>query len=251
MKHIVFFSSGANSYVAAKLVSEKFKKENTLLVFADTLIEDEDNYRFLHEGADKIGSELIILKDGRSPWEVYKDEKYLGNSWFAPCSKYLKQKICRIYIENNFSPDNCILYLGIDFQEVERTFKITENWKPFKVDYPLLWNNWIDRKKVFEILKKDQINPPRLYSFGFNHANCGGFCVRSGKSQFKKLLEVFPERYKFHEEKEEEFRKWIGKDLSILKDFTLKKLREKIESEPIQKDLFEDWGNCGCFSQDG
>ena len=46
MKHIVFFSSGAASYVAAKIVCEKYGKKDTLLLFADTTIEDKDNYSF-------------------------------------------------------------------------------------------------------------------------------------------------------------------------------------------------------------
>ena len=42
MKHIVSFSGGMGSFAEAKSCVDKFGKENVLLVFADTLMEDED-----------------------------------------------------------------------------------------------------------------------------------------------------------------------------------------------------------------
>ena len=59
MHHVVFFSSGKASYVAAKLVAERYGVENLFLVFADTSIEDEDNYRFLIEAAENVGGKLV------------------------------------------------------------------------------------------------------------------------------------------------------------------------------------------------
>ena len=45
MKHVVMFSSGIGSWGAGKRVAAKHGKENTILLFMDTKIEDEDNYR--------------------------------------------------------------------------------------------------------------------------------------------------------------------------------------------------------------
>ena len=53
MKHIVFYSGGLCSWATAKRVVEKHGKENVLLLFTDTLIEDEDLYRFISETADE------------------------------------------------------------------------------------------------------------------------------------------------------------------------------------------------------
>ena len=47
------------------------------------------------------------------------------------------------------------------------------------------------------------------------------------------------------EQKEQELRAFLGKNVSILKDLTLKALREKIEAKG-QIDMFE-IGGCGCF----
>ena len=95
---------------------------------------------------------------------------------------------------------------------------------------------------------------------GFSHNNCGGFCVKAGQKHFKLLLEKMPERYKYHEGKEEELRQFLGKDVSILRKtvkgvktyMTLRKFRESIEAEKTAE-LFkepETFG-CGCFSEDG
>jgi hypothetical protein len=61
-----------------------------------------------------------------------------------------------------------------------------------------------------------------------------------------------PERYAYHERKEQEFREKFGWDVSFLrsriggesKPLTLRILRETADQ---QTDLF-DWGGCGCFT---
>lgn len=53
MRHLVMFSGGAGSYAAAKRVVAEHGPANTLLIFADTKMEDEDLYRF-KEGHMKL-----------------------------------------------------------------------------------------------------------------------------------------------------------------------------------------------------
>ncbi|MGL5806817.1 MAG: hypothetical protein ACRC11_15490, partial [Xenococcaceae cyanobacterium] len=106
--------------------------------------------------------------------------------------------------------------------------------------------------------KKEGLSPPRLYQLGFAHANCGAFCVKAGKAQFANLLKHFPERYKYHEQQEQEFRELLGRrDIGILREqkngelkiISMAEFRERIESAPKQLELF-DWGGCGCFIQE-
>src|SRR5689334_14206991 len=51
---VVMFSGGAGSWGAAKRTVERYGAENTRLLFTDTLIEDEDLYRFLIEGSANV-----------------------------------------------------------------------------------------------------------------------------------------------------------------------------------------------------
>lgn len=295
MKHIIFYSGGLGSWMTAKRVIEKHGKESVLLLFTDTLMEDEDLYRFLVETAGEIygydkpelvkmvnnlfGIEdheqkkkaiielgkatreaypnFVWIADGRDIWEVFFDVRYLGNSRTAPCSHILKQKTAKKYITENFRPEECILYLGIDWTEEHRTKAPVKHWAPYTVKFPLCDEPLVDKEDAKRELKKIGIELPRLYKMGFSHNNCGGFCVRAGQGHFATLLEQMPERYFYHEQKEQEIREYLDKDISILRrvrngekvNLTLEQLRDELNKKPEQIDLF-DIGGCGCFVND-
>lgn len=255
VKHVVMFSSGAGSWAAAKRVSEKHGTQNLTLLFADVKGEDEDNYRFLSEAATNVGGQLVILQEGRTIHEVYDDEHMLGNSRVAPCSKRLKQEPCREWLEANHpDPSTVTLYVGIDWTEGHRLEPNRKGWAPYTVEAPLMERPLLGKPQILEELRAQGIEPPRLYGLGFQHANCGGFCCRMGHAQAAHLLKVFPERYAFHEQKEQEFRDKFGWEVSFLRDrtagesrpLTLKALRERVQAQGTF-DVF-DWGGCGCFT---
>ena len=54
IKHVVSFSGGAGSWAAAKRLAESVPTQRLSLLFADTIIEDQDTYRFLVEGAANV-----------------------------------------------------------------------------------------------------------------------------------------------------------------------------------------------------
>ena len=255
--HIVFFSSGKASWLAAKIVAKKFGTDNLWLVFADTTIEDPDNYRFLEEAAANVGGQLICLKDGRNPWDIFNEKKFINHQQ-SNCSIALKVKPCKDWINANFSPDNTVLYFGIGFEELKRMKVIAKNWHPFKVDTPLCWGDqWVDQQEINRQLEINNLKQPRLYDMGFAHANCGGFCIKAGLKHYRNLLMYLPEVYAHHERQEQEFLQNIdNQEVGILrrtkngvtKGLTLKAFREEIEAAPLQLSLdFEALGGCGCF----
>ncbi|MBR8661144.1 hypothetical protein [Brevibacillus sp. NL20B1] len=253
MKHIVMYSGGIGSWAAAKRVVQRYGKENVILLFTDTLIEDEDLYRFLDETAAEMGCEFVRIADGRTPWEVFRDVRFIGNSRVAPCSHKLKQEVSRKWIEEHFKPDECVIYLGIDWTEAHRIAAPKKNWLPYRVEFPMAEEPYVTKEEMLAELEAIGIRRPRLYEMGFAHNNCGGFCVRAGQGHFANLLNKMPERFAEHEAKEEEMRQFLGKDVSILKrtvkgekqTYTLRQLREDIERDQ-QIDMF-DIGGCGCF----
>lgn len=256
MKHVVFFSGGACSYCAAKRVVERYGVSETRLLFTDTKIEDEDCYRFIEESAKKLGVELIKIADGRTPFEVYRDKRFLGNNRVASCSHELKQKTARDYIFGNYDPSDTVLYLGLDWSETHRYAAPRRNWSPFRVEYPMGDAPYLSKIDMLEILKADGLEVPRMYKMGFAHNNCGGFCCRAGQGHFAKLLEHFPERYAYAEAQEQYMREMLKKDVSFMKKsvngiarpYTLKQLREDINARR-EVDMF-DIGGCGCFVED-
>jgi hypothetical protein len=262
MKHIVFYSGGISSYFVAKRVIEKYGKNDVILLFTDTSMEDEDLYRFISDSEKKLDVKLIYLVEGRTPWEVAKDVRYLPNSRIAQCSHILKQKIAEKYIKENYQPDECILYLGIDWSEEHRKDAPLRNWAPYKVEFPLTEPPYLEKTEMLRILsQEDNIKVPRLYELGFSHNNCGGFCFRAGIGHFKNLLEKMPDRYLYHETKEQELREHLTRDdISILRrvrngtkvNITLRELRKEIEGSNVQLsfDDLTDIGGCGCFVHD-
>lgn len=253
MKHVVQFSGGVGSWAAAKRVAEKHGTENLVLLFADTLIEDEDVYRFLGEAAANVGGHFVRIADGRTPWEVFRKERIIGSSFADPCSKHLKRNLLTKWVKANCDPDDTTIYLGIDWSEYHRFEKAIPRFSPYKVDAPLCDPPYLTKRDWLKRLTADEgISPPSMYAMGFPHANCGGFCVKAGQSQFRLLLKMFPDRYKENEAQEEAMRSMLGKDVSVLWEqvngvtlpLTMRTLRERIEAGR-QIDMF-DWGGCGC-----
>lgn len=262
--HVVMFSGGLGSWAAARRVAREHGTDNLTLLFTDTLIEDQDLYRFIKEAAANIGGRFVHVGDGRDPWQVFHDVKYLGNSRTAHCSIKLKQVVSRRWVEKHFKPSEVTIYLGIDWTEEHRSKAVRKGWKPYNVEFPLCKPPMRTKSDYLQILTDCGIRPPRLYCVGFPHNNCGGFCVRAGQASFALLLKSFPERYAYHEKKELEFREWFKErnkrdpfvvaNVSIMLDrrnyekkpMTLKTFRERLEAGG-KHDAF-DWGGCACFA---
>lgn len=259
MKHIVLFSGGVNSWAAAKRIAQTYGTEDLTLLFTDTKMEDEDLYRFLKEAAANVGGRLEIIADGRTPWQVFFDAKFLGNARVDNCSSTLKRRLARKWINQNCDPADCVIYMGIDWTEEHRHTAAISRWAPFTLKAPLCEEPLLTKNEIMEWCESEGIAIPRLYKLGFPHNNCGGFCIKAGKKHFLHLLDTMPARFKYHEDMEQQFRETFDKDVSILSDrrngqndnrqpYTLKQLR--IEKRPLTEDEEFDWGGCGCFDGD-
>lgn len=254
--HIVQFGGGAASFAVAAHVVEKYGEENTILLFCDTLIEDEDLYRFTFETVKILGCYFYYCKDGRDPWQVFEDVRYMGNTRTAHCSQILKKELARIIIDQDFGPENCTLYFGFDWKESHRHDKAVNNWLPYNVVSPLCAPPFLSRQQVFNVLDDYGIEPPELYGLGFTHNNCGGFCVRAGQAHFANLLKTKPKLYAYHEGKQEALFKLIPTTKPFLR-MTINKVLTYLSLKQFRKHIqcgssFDklDFGGCGCFSDD-
>jgi hypothetical protein len=250
MEHIIAFSGGLNSFEVARLLCIEQPVSSVTCIFTDTKTEDSDLYRFMNQAINYLGCQFIHLKDGRNIWQVFKDERFMGNSRVDPCSRILKRQQFAKWLKNK-NPEDVILYYGIAADEKHRMIQLVERWKPFQVQAPLI-ELQTTKEQILLTLDKIGIEPPALYELGFEHNNCGGFCVKSGQRQMRKLLEIMPERYAWHEAEQEALFAGIGNHGFIrsttngnIRYLSLKEFREEVESkQPIQ--LFED-GGCACF----
>lgn len=250
-KHIVFFSSGIGSYVTAKRVIKDHGKENTILVFADTLMEDQDNYRFLNEAVTYLGCEYKYLTSGMDIFKLWEKRRAISNNQMPFCSIALKQDVCRKWLTRYYKKDQCLLYVGIDIWEEHRRNKITDAWDPYTVVYPMCTEPYLSKQEMIDISIEDGIQPPRLYSMGFAHANCGGACVRAGLAQWSHLYKVNYPLYEKWMIEEQYMRSTLKKNIAILKrsgkPYPLTRLL--IDLRAGTKLDMSDYGNeCSCFS---
>lgn len=253
MKRVVMFSGGIGSWMAAKRVAARYGADGLTLLFTDTLIEDDDLYRFLEEGAANVGAPLVRIADGRTPWELFRDEKFLGNTRVDLCSRILKRELADKWLADHYAPEDVTVYVGIDISEVHRFDRLRARKLPWVYETPLCDPPYILKDEMLDALKAEGIEPPRLYALGFAHNNCGGGCVKAGIGHFAHLLKTLPDVFAEWEANENTLREQLG-NVSILRDrsgrattpLPLYQLRRRIE-DGYQPDLF-DIGGCGCFS---
>lgn len=251
IKHLVMFSGGVCSWAAAKRVVERHGKEDVVLLFADTKIEDADLYVFLDKAAENVGVPLVKIADGRTPWQVMNDEGIIGNSGIDPCSRILKRELLSKWRDAHCSVEETTVHLGFSWDEDDRVRRVAKRYLPWRYEAPMAGKPWMSKPDMLEWLKREGIEPPRLYAMGFPHANCGGFCVKAGQAHFAHLLRMMPERYAYHESQEEALRLKVG-DHSVMKDrrggvtkpLTMKAFREHLQQQGEFNEF--EWGGCGC-----
>lgn len=271
---VVFYSGGLGSWAAAKRAVKKYGPENTKPLFTDTKMEDPTLYTFLHASAENVGAELIIISDGRTPWEVFNDEKLIGNTRADPCSKILKRQLAERWLRANCDQADVALVFGIGWEEAHRYESAPDpatgkrrgvkpryaemGWP--HVEAPMMDSPWMTALDIRQWARLEGLTVPRLYSLGFAHNNCGGFCVKAGEGHFAHLLRTLPDVYAYHEAQEQAFndnrpgkrRQTVMAPEVAQPDGTkkrvpmsLREFREKVQAGE-QFNLFA-VGGCDCF----
>lgn len=256
MKHIVSYSGGVGSAITAKMLCDKYGKDNVSLLFADTKVESKEQYRFTQDIINLLGCEFISIADGRTPWQVFNDVRFIGNTRIDPCSRILKRDLIRDYLNKNYTPEEVTIWIGIDVSEMHRLKPVVVRNAPFVYRSILIEENiFLTTQRKIAWCEDNNVEPSKMYKLGFSHDNCGGFCVKAGLGQFKKLYELLPEIYAENERQEQEamqknpslrafLRKTINGKLTYL---TMKEYRERyLETNQVTEDEALEFGGCGC-----
>jgi hypothetical protein len=200
--------------------------------------------------------QLIWLADGRDPWTLFFERKFLGNSRVDLCSKELKRDVADRWLRANRDPAITTVYLGMDWTEEHRFIEAKARYaragyrcEAPLCEAPLLPAFW--KSDLYQELLTLGIDV-ELYRLGFPHNNCGGFCIKAGQAFFALLHRTKPLVYAFHEAKEQAIRGVLG-DVSILKDrrggvtktLTLEQFRVRLEAGGAYDK--NDFGSCGCM----
>lgn len=215
--HVVQYSGGIGSWAAAQRVAAQHGTDRLVLLFADVLTEDPDLYRWLHDSSTQLGVPITRVADGRTPWQLFHDVRYLGNSRIAPCTVTLKIRPCRSWLDAHADPATTTLYIGLDAstRDRRRATAIATGWNPWTTRFPLLDPPHLTKQELLDSARQLGLRPPRLYDLGLPHNNCGGACVRAGKHHWARLLHVLPDHYTAAEAAETQLREKLG-DVAIL-----------------------------------
>ena len=215
MKHIVQFSGGAGSAMAAYLVAQKQPKKDIILLFHDVRGgHDEDMYRFNSDISKFLGIPITEFSDHRTMWDLVKDNGYLPSIWMPFCTRILKLEIADEFYEQlpyfAYHYDNpgaevmalypdvpFILYTGYCKGEERRAVKAN-----YTTEYPVrdagLTSD--DCKRI--IAEEWGIKLPRAYQW-FEHNNCIPCWKAGSKDYWRKVWKHYPERYQMAIEMEE------------------------------------------------
>lgn len=251
MKYIVSVSGGKGSYEALRRCIEQKGRENTVGVFADVgrIVrdggtvsgEDDDLYRFLDDIERSLDFPIQRIKSSlySDIWDVFFKQRMLGSSLRDPCSRWLKRKVIRDWQESHFGRINTITVLGLSWEESDRISEFTAIFGD-ACWFPCCEEPFVTYDQIDEELASRGIAPPRIHGEGFAHNNCGGFCVKMGLYQCWLLWTHRLQRWMFAEEKEQEFREYLGRtDISIFRrnneQITMRGLRQLFESGWVPK----------------
>ena len=300
-------SGGAGSWLAAKVDMSAHPREDHHFLFADTLYEDADCYRFLIEGlafllgrsvskvlpraedfpdyrvagdfdiatyagnpewrrflahlrADvaAILPELTWLVEGRDPWEVFRDRKFLGNSRIDPCSKVLKREILDGWRRENANAATDVFCIGIGPHEAHRYHRLADRMaaEGWLYEAPLL-GTFAGEVGAFGYMKNAGIELPRLYDKNYMHNNCGGFCIKAGHAHYKNRFYADPDRYAYDAMMERKLAEYIGKPITMLTDragdntkkpLSLDEFGNRLRANPqLNFDYLPGTSGCGCM----
>lgn len=205
---IVSLSSGNASAVAGELALTAYGRERVEFVFADTLIEHDDNYRFLRDLEARWGVQITRLTDGRDPYAVAEDEGIIPNDMLATCSYELKVKPMQDYIKRLQADGiHVIVAIGFDHKDARpRANKVDGRlpeprkrwagrgvivWYPLLETAPMRYYKRGASPVVFDaalVVRGWGIKSPVMYEQGYSHANCAGTCVKQGLRDWRRTL---------------------------------------------------------------
>ncbi len=182
-RHVVMFSGGVGSWAAAKRVAERHGTADLTLLFTDTKIEDRDLYRFLNMAARNVYQNapmnLVRIAEGRTPWQVFRDNKMIGNTNADLCSRILKREVGDKWLAEHCNQADTTIYLGIDFTEAHR-FDNGERGGAkhryarlgWRSEAPLCDPPYINKRDMLTMARANALPVSRAYAQGFAHDNC-------------------------------------------------------------------------------
>lgn len=189
MRHLIWFSCGAASAVAAKLGAEAYGSRCEV-VYCDTMAtEHPDNRRFFEDVQRWIDRPITVIRSAKYATidDVFERTKYMAGLAGARCTTELK-KLPR---ESFQHPDDVHVF-GYTTEEGKRAADFEERNPSLKVDWLLIEQN-ITKDRCLAILRSAGIALPVMYALGFDHNNCIGCVKATSPGYWNRTRRAFPD----------------------------------------------------------
>lgn len=187
-RSVCWFSCGATSAVAAKLICSEFQDNEVVVAYTQVIEEHPDNVRFLRDCEGWFGRDIHILRNekyGASIYQVFERERYIVGPQGAPCTKHLKRNI-----RQSFQQPGDIHVLGFSAEEQERADDFEERNPDLVCRFPLIERR-LEKADCLALVRDAGIELPEMYRLGYEHNNCIG-CVKGGQGYWNKIRVDFP-----------------------------------------------------------
>lgn len=161
---------------------------------------------------------LIWLVEGRDPWEVFRDGRFMGNARVDSCSRGLKRRVMDKWRRENCNRETDSFAVGIGDHEAHRfeggkgkgglrAHMAGSGWRYVA---PLLGDPDYLPSLLYAPLEQIGPREPRLYGKGYRHNNCGGFCIKAGLAHWQNRFNVDRERFDYDAMMERKLREYVG-----------------------------------------
>jgi len=188
---VCWFSCGAASAVATKLVLSQFAGQEIVIVRCIVREEHPDNDRFAADCERWFGQPILNLMntdyDG-SVMKVIEKRKYISGVAGAPCTMLLKKQV-RLAFQR--PTDRHVFGYCSEEQERYDSFLDANN---IDCIVPLI-DRGLSHADCLSMLKTAGIKLPEMYRLGYKHNNCIGCVKASGAGYWNKIRQDFPERF--------------------------------------------------------
>jgi hypothetical protein len=242
---VVWFSCGAASAVAAKLIARCYGHRCNVRVVNNPIAqEDGDNNRFLKDVERWVGIPIETATNYAYPncdiEEVFAKRSFMSGRKGSPCTGELKKKARQQWEDRN--PHQWIV-MGFTADEVNRSnrFKLTER----DTLLPILIEAGLTKEECFQLLVNAGIELPLMYRLGYPNANCIGCVKATSPTYWNHVRQVHPEVFARRAEQSRE----IGCKLTRYKGkrLFLDELPTDAKGRPMKSMKMPD---CGIFCEE-
>jgi hypothetical protein len=185
---LCWFSCGAASAVASKLMADKYGAQVELLYCNTLASEHPDNTRFKADVEQWVGLPVIVIGHARytTVEQVFERERYMSGIAGAKCTVEMKKKPRFAYQR---ADDRHVF--GLTADEGKRIATFEKNNPELILEWPLR-DAGLSKADCLNMIRAAGIAIPTMYHLGFSNNNCLG-CVKSqSPAYWNKIRQHFP-----------------------------------------------------------